>query len=197
MGTTERAVERATKVIAKNLRIARMEGGLSQKELAEKTNRSQPFVSDVENGKKPPNEGYITAVLKACNLPKDWNWETQKRGEKKKSNPLRDERDIYIKAIERDHCVKVASCGLEKLTANEAMILNRAIFDAKSLWLEKTEDLKLEAWKLKKANADLEKTVSALIAKIVELESVFLVFLAVKSVQRQMPPIREADAKQP
>lgn len=58
--------------VAKAVRAAREEAGLTQGELAAKLGKSQTLVSQAEGGKERVGERYVAAVLKACKLPKDW-----------------------------------------------------------------------------------------------------------------------------
>jgi ribosome-binding protein aMBF1 (putative translation factor) len=66
------AVAYGQRSIGKTLRAAREKAGLTQAELAEKLRKSQPMVSGAESGKISVSERYVTAVLKACKLPKNW-----------------------------------------------------------------------------------------------------------------------------
>ena len=58
--------------LARNLRAAREDAGLTQTELAKKLKLSQSFVAQTESGTSRVGEKYVLSVLKACNLPKDW-----------------------------------------------------------------------------------------------------------------------------
>jgi ribosome-binding protein aMBF1 (putative translation factor) len=60
------------RLIAKDLKAAREEAGLTQAELAAKLEKSQTLVSQAEGGRERVGEKYVSAVLKACGLPKDW-----------------------------------------------------------------------------------------------------------------------------
>jgi ribosome-binding protein aMBF1 (putative translation factor) len=62
----------AVKSIGASLRKAREVVGLTQVELARRMKRSQAFVSEAESGSSRVGERYIKAVLKACELPEDW-----------------------------------------------------------------------------------------------------------------------------
>jgi len=74
-GVNTKAVDAASYArgsIAKTLRAARENAGLTQIELAEKLGKSQPMISGTESGKIRVSERYVAAVLRACKLPKDW-----------------------------------------------------------------------------------------------------------------------------
>ena len=58
--------------LAERLRAARERAGLSQQELADRLDVSQPMVSGAESGRVRVSERYGKAVLKACGLPRDW-----------------------------------------------------------------------------------------------------------------------------
>src|SRR5690349_10564476 len=55
--------------LAKKVREARVEAGLTQGELAELLGRSQTLVSLVENGMVRIGRRYVNRVLKACGVP--------------------------------------------------------------------------------------------------------------------------------
>lgn len=66
------AVEYARASIGATLRAAREEAKLSQAALAQRLGKSQPMISGAESGSISVSDRYVTAVLKACGLPKDW-----------------------------------------------------------------------------------------------------------------------------
>jgi DNA-binding XRE family transcriptional regulator len=58
--------------VAKRLRGARQRAGLTQVELAERLGKSQTLVSQAETGSACVNHRYVTTVLKACGLRRNW-----------------------------------------------------------------------------------------------------------------------------
>lgn len=62
----------ARAAIARDLKAARKQAGLTQAELAAALAVGQPMVSGAEGGRIDVGEAYIKRVLKACRLPKDW-----------------------------------------------------------------------------------------------------------------------------
>jgi ribosome-binding protein aMBF1 (putative translation factor) len=66
------AVEYTRRSLGKSLRAAREAAGLSQAELAAKLGKAQPMISGAESGTVRVGERHVSAVLKACGLPKDW-----------------------------------------------------------------------------------------------------------------------------
>jgi ribosome-binding protein aMBF1 (putative translation factor) len=73
------AVEFARASLARDLRSAREQAGLTQGELAARLGKSQPMVSGAESGTISVSERYVAAVLKACGLPADWSAPKAKR----------------------------------------------------------------------------------------------------------------------
>jgi len=59
--------------VARSLRHAREQAGLSQAELGRKLKRSQTLIARAELGDLAVSERYVKAVLKACGLPADWS----------------------------------------------------------------------------------------------------------------------------
>ncbi len=66
------AVTFGRRSLGNTLRAAREAAGLTQEQLAVKLGKKQPMVSGAESGAVRVGEKYVTAVLKACGLPKDW-----------------------------------------------------------------------------------------------------------------------------
>lgn len=66
------AVMYTRRSLGRSLRIARETAGLTQAALAEKIGKAQPIVSGAESGTVHVGERYVSAVLAACGLPKDW-----------------------------------------------------------------------------------------------------------------------------
>ncbi len=66
------AVEYARTSLARDLRSAREEAGLTQAELAKRMRKSQALVARSESGSIHIGERYFQAVLKACGLPATW-----------------------------------------------------------------------------------------------------------------------------
>lgn len=66
------AIAYARRIIARDLRAARVQAGLTQAQLARKLRRTQAVVSQAETGHASVGERYVLAVLKACGLPPDW-----------------------------------------------------------------------------------------------------------------------------
>jgi transcriptional regulator with XRE-family HTH domain len=71
-------------MIARDLRAARVQAGLSQVELAKRMRRSQTLISLAEAGRVSVGERYVLAVLKACGLPPDWKPERTSRTRRKR-----------------------------------------------------------------------------------------------------------------
>jgi len=71
------------KSIAEGVRQAREHAGFTQAELAKKMGKSQTMVSQAESGAARISERYVTSVLKACGLPKDWVPKAKKRTNKR------------------------------------------------------------------------------------------------------------------
>lgn len=70
-GTVD-AVAHADESIGVNLKRAREASGLTQEQLAARLGKSQAMVSGAENGRVRVSARYVSAVLEACGLPKDW-----------------------------------------------------------------------------------------------------------------------------
>lgn len=66
------AVEFMNATIARNLRAAREQAGLTQAQLAVAINKAQTTVSQSEHGKIRVSEDYVRKVLEACGLPEEW-----------------------------------------------------------------------------------------------------------------------------
>jgi transcriptional regulator with XRE-family HTH domain len=58
--------------LARYLREARREAGLSQKDLAKALGISRGRVAHAEQGLWAPPEAYSSRLLEACGLPQDW-----------------------------------------------------------------------------------------------------------------------------
>jgi ribosome-binding protein aMBF1 (putative translation factor) len=66
------AVTYTRRSLGRSLRLARQTAGLTQAALAAKVSQGQPMVSGAEAGRVHVGERYVSAVLAACGLPKDW-----------------------------------------------------------------------------------------------------------------------------
>ncbi len=66
------AIEFGRAALGRTLRAARRHAGLTQEQLAERLNKSQPMISGAESGRVSVSERYVAAVLRACELPPDW-----------------------------------------------------------------------------------------------------------------------------
>jgi ribosome-binding protein aMBF1 (putative translation factor) len=72
VGGNVEALSYSRNSIAQALVNARKAAGLTQVELAKRLGKSQTMVAHAENGTTRVSERYSNAVLKACDLPKDW-----------------------------------------------------------------------------------------------------------------------------
>jgi hypothetical protein len=65
--------------IGATLRAARHAAKLSQAELGARLGKSQPLISGAESGAISVSARYVSAVLKACGLPRDWRGDAIER----------------------------------------------------------------------------------------------------------------------
>lgn len=71
-GDTVEAMPALLASLGRDLRAAREHAGLTQRELAAKLGKAQTTVSQSEKGAIRVSDDYVAALLRACELPKDW-----------------------------------------------------------------------------------------------------------------------------